>query len=208
MSSLLLRHGAKLAAVLAILALTIFALSLLLSTGDPSKPQGKPAADAGEVSKQQPRGSETFSIAPPIAPARKSVLAEPPTILPQALDANGSTAEGEERRLAILGSLQEAATTYSPEGIPLIEPSLYSSDREVREAAADALVVLGETGGAKALRKAAAKSRDPREAVALIERAEYLELPPAKLSPRDNQPDPARATAPALAPAPPTKLPR
>jgi hypothetical protein len=106
-----------------------------------------------------------------------------------------------------LGSLQEAATTYSPEGIPLIEPSLYSSDREVREAAADALVVLGETGGAKALRKAAAKSRDPREAVALIERAEYLELPPAKLSHR-KQPDTARATAPARAPAPPTKLPR
>ncbi len=208
MSSLLSRHGAKLAAVLAISALAVVTLSLLWSTADSTETQGNYAAPAREPAAQQPRGSETFSRAPPIAPARKSVLAEPPTILPQALDANGSTAEGEERRFAIVGSLQEAATSYSPEGIPLIEPSLYSSDREVREAAADALVVLGETGGAKALRKAAAKSRDPREAVALIERAEYLELPPAKLSPRDNQPDPARATAPALAPAPPTKLPR
>ena len=203
MSSLLLRHGAKLAAVLAILALTIFALSLLLSTGDPSKPQGKPAADAGEVSKQQPRGSETIREARPFAFANKSAAAEPPTTLPTlppASQENGPTAGGAEQRLAILGALQEAATTYSPEGIPLIEPSLYSSDREVREAAADALVVLGETGGAKALRRAAAKSRDPREAIALIERAEYLELPPATLSPREKQPAPARDASRPVAP--------
>jgi len=93
----------------------------------------------------------------------------------------------EEQKFAQLDNLQEAAITYSPAAIPLIEPSLYSSDREIREAAADAMVALGETAGAAVLRKAAAKARDPREAAALLERAEYLELPPGRLLLREKK---------------------
>jgi len=84
----------------------------------------------------------------------------------------------QEKRFTVIESLHEAAAMYSPEAIPLIETNLYSSDKEIRAAAADALVALGEVAGAEALRKAAKAAEDPREAVALIEKAEYLEIPP------------------------------
>lgn len=94
---------------------------------------------------------------------------------------NGADDPDEQEKSIMLTAIDEASVMYSPDALPIIEPMLYSNDREIRQAAADALIVLGETAGAEILRKAASQTKDPVEAVGLIEKADYLELPSASL---------------------------
>lgn len=172
------------------LALVVAASVLLLSREEPTPTQRVEPPPSPQASASAARPSvltETRASAAADRPARAPVLV---SVTEESVDP-----AAEEQKFALLNALHEAASTYSPEGIPLIEPSLYSSDRQIREAAADAMVALGETEGAKVLRQAAAKARDPREAVALIERAEYLELPPGRLLLREKNPNPTRAPA-------------
>jgi hypothetical protein len=60
----------------------------------------------------------------------------------------------------------------------VIEPYLYHADPEIRAAALDGVVLLGDGAGAKLLRTAAGKTTDPSEALRLKEMADYLDLPP------------------------------
>ncbi len=69
--------------------------------------------------------------------------------------------------------------TYSPEGLPTFEKLLASGEPDIREAARDGLVRLGENGGAALLRRASAKLTDPAEIQKFLETADYLELPSA-----------------------------
>jgi hypothetical protein len=79
----------------------------------------------------------------------------------------------------IKGNLYELSITYDPSNLPKIEPFLYSEDSEIREAAIDAIVLLGHSEGASLLREAANKMLDPRFAVSLLDKAAFLELPSA-----------------------------
>jgi len=179
----------KPALILGGLALLLGVIVLVFSRTHPAPVSASPPPDPRPTPSTVARPAmmaETRASAPP--PAEESPVPAPViSITEQVVDP-----AAEEQKFAVLEALHEAASTYSPEGIPLIEPSLYSSDREIREAAADAMVVLGETAGAAVLRKAAAKARDPREAVALIEKAEYLELPPGRLLLREKKSTPGR----------------
>ena len=69
--------------------------------------------------------------------------------------------------------------TYSPEGLPTFERLLASGEPDIREAARDGLIRLGEKGGAALLRRASAKLTDPAEIQKFLETADYLELPSA-----------------------------
>jgi len=81
----------------------------------------------------------------------------------------------------VLHTLGEAATTYEATSLPVIEPHLYSPDPEIRGAALNAVVILGDKAGAPLLRKAALSATNSAEAAELMDQAAYLELPPARL---------------------------
>ncbi len=79
----------------------------------------------------------------------------------------------------VLSAMNEAAITYDPASLPVIAPHLKSPDPEIRAAAVDAIVVLGDAAGSTLLRQAAKSARSREEASDLQQKADYLELPPA-----------------------------
>lgn len=84
-----------------------------------------------------------------------------------------------ESRAALLQEIEDMAVQYDARMLPQLEPLLSHSDAEVRAAAAQGIVTLGETAGAALLRRAALSAPTPEEAVRLKSQADYLELPPA-----------------------------
>jgi hypothetical protein len=84
----------------------------------------------------------------------------------------------------VMNKLHEASVSYDPSQLPLIEPHLRDPDPEIRAAALDAVVVLGDAAGAALLREAAKVAASAEEAENLEKTADYLELPPADLSKR------------------------
>lgn len=81
------------------------------------------------------------------------------------------------RHEAILLGIHQASIQYEPEQIQNIAPYLVHPEPEVRLAAVDGLIVLGERSAADHLREAAKQMNDPREAVTFLDAADYLELP-------------------------------
>lgn len=78
-------------------------------------------------------------------------------------------------------SIHEAAITYDSASLPTIAQYLTSPDAEVRNAAIDGIMLLGDAAGAPLLRQAALSTGNQLEAAELRAKADYLELPPAKL---------------------------
>lgn len=91
----------------------------------------------------------------------------------------------EDQRKMIFAKIEEASVTYDPKGLPLLEPYLLHPDPEVRTAALNGMIVLGEAAAAPMLREAAKKAPNPKEAVALTEAADYLELPAGSFIPAE-----------------------
>jgi hypothetical protein len=141
--------------------------------------------DTGEVSPPAASSSDivvaqtTYAELPPAPvafpePATAASSGVPPT-LREALQAD--TSRNEAAREVVLEAIEDASTTYSPEGFVVLSPLLNHPDREIREAAIEGMVQLGESSGAQILRAAAKKARDPRDAEEMIEAAEFLEIP-------------------------------
>jgi len=86
----------------------------------------------------------------------------------------------------ILDSIHEASIQYEPEQIPVISRYLVHPDQEVRTAALNGLIVLGERAAANNLREAAKQLEDPREAVTYLDAADYLELPSYRFNKRED----------------------
>lgn len=81
----------------------------------------------------------------------------------------------------ILEAIHEASISYDAKELPKIQPHLIHPDAEVRAAALEGVLVLGDAAGAPLLRQAASTLKDPREAVKFLEAADYLELPSGSL---------------------------
>lgn len=81
----------------------------------------------------------------------------------------------------ILEAIQEASISYEARELPKIQPYLIHPEAEVRAAALNGVLVLGDAAGAPLLRQAASTLKDPREAVKYLEAADYLELPSGSL---------------------------
>ena len=79
-----------------------------------------------------------------------------------------------EEVAAVIG---DAVMTYEPAGVAAIRPFLLDPDPEIRRAARDGLVQLGEADAVPWLREAASKLEDPAEVAALREAADLLSLP-------------------------------
>lgn len=171
----LLPVGLVLLALVAALVILAF-----LDTGvSPSTSAAKPAAAPPATAPKDPTialASEPASAPPTsITPARSDAPADTITTVDQALTAD--TANSEPARLAVLEMIDDATTTYSVEGITVLGPMLRHPDYEIREAAIEGMVQLGETSGSKTLREAARRTSDPRQAARMLEAADFLELP-------------------------------
>lgn len=81
----------------------------------------------------------------------------------------------------ILEHIQDAAISYSAEDLPKIQPFLTHSDPEVRAAAVEGVITLGDAAGGPLLRKAAEVAPSQAEADAMRKAADYVELPSASL---------------------------
>jgi hypothetical protein len=189
-----MKSSSKFAFLLGGLAFVVAVSVILFSREEPAPTQSSSPTPTKQTSASTARPSL-------YAETQTSKAASRPTRAPALVSFTEENVdpETEEQKFVLLDALHEAASTYSPEGIPLIKPSLYSSDPQIREAAADAMVVLGETEGAQVLREAAALASDPREALALIEKAEYLELPSGQLLFREKN---SNLTKPSAHPSP------
>jgi HEAT repeat protein len=73
--------------------------------------------------------------------------------------------------------IQEAIATYSAEGVPILKPLLLSPDLEIREQAIEGMKQLDAPEAAAALREAAKKVTDPRDRQAMLEAADFVDLP-------------------------------
>ncbi len=81
----------------------------------------------------------------------------------------------------ILGKIQDASITYDAAYLPVIKPYLLNSDPEIRKEAVNAMVILGDSAGGPMLREAAKQMSNAEDMKAMLEAAEFLELPPANL---------------------------
>jgi hypothetical protein len=95
--------------------------------------------------------------------------------------AGPATAQTSSPAEIVLGKIDDAIVTYSPEGVGVIAPYLSSGDPEIRAAAIEGLKQLDEPEGAKVLRRAAGSSTNPRDKKELLEAAEFIELPPVQV---------------------------
>jgi len=169
-SKLLVPVGLVLAAVVA--AIVIFAV---LDTSEPVVRQAVAedvSADiAGDIAVTYADLPTTGAGAGPDLPGTASAI----PALPEALAAD--TVNHEAAREAVLELIDEATVTYDVQGLAVLAPLLQHADREIREATIEGIVQLGETAGAKTLREAARRAKDPREAALMIEGAQFLEVP-------------------------------
>ncbi len=80
-------------------------------------------------------------------------------------------------REAMLEEINAASVTYDAKALPRIQPYLINPDPEIREAAKNGMIVLGDAAAGPLLRDASKKMATPQEAVGLLEAADYVELP-------------------------------
>lgn len=157
-------------ALVAVAVLVAFLIIVGLDTGDTTPPAAVASEDVAPT---------TYSELPaaPVSFVESSGAgrAEVAPSLQEALQAD--TTRDEAAREVVLEAIEDAMTTYSPEGFPVLTPLLAHPDREVREAAIEGIVQIGEPSGAAILRAAAKKARDPRDAEDMLEAAKFLELP-------------------------------
>ena len=146
--------------------------------------------DAPSTAATPPSASLPASHASPLAPAApatqlQSPAAPPAEAVPEKTSGSPDTGRdsapllADEARARLFADIEAAYTTYDAAALPRLTPLLHHSDPEVRAYAREGIVQLGHAAGAAALRAAARSARDPKEAVALQEAAEFLELPPA-----------------------------
>ena len=83
----------------------------------------------------------------------------------------------------ILTEIEDAAISYDAEELPILESYLYDPDPAIRAAALDGMLTLGDAAASPMLRAAAENAYTPHEAVAMLEAADFLDLPEGKLPP-------------------------
>lgn len=140
-----------------------------------------PVETISEVSASEVEGAET-GTSPPVASALSGVSPSPVVAQqPQTtwrsepgVDVAEPAGEGHARELE---RIEAAVVTYAVESLPALAVYLTHADAAVREAARDGFLQMGLTEGAAHLRAAADRVRDPREAVQLLDAADFLDLP-------------------------------
>lgn len=163
-------------------ALLVVVLFLNLRPGQKAPvPASPPPAPAPVVATANP--SVPLEIAPPpaiasepapSAPVRASAHTPTPTVsLPTTVIAPAT----DSSKAADLNIMHEAMISYDPANLPVIARYLEHRDKELRTAALNNMLQMGDKAAATLLRKAAETAATPQEAVAMLDAAAYLELP-------------------------------
>jgi hypothetical protein len=135
-------------------------------------PRPEPREEAAKLA-AKPRRPDAATMVGGASRAPIAALAPPRT--GEGLSARPGKAPARE----VLEVLSDAATSYDPAELPVIEPYLRDADAEIRQAALDSMIILGDAAGAPMLRAAAATAT-PAEAEKLLKAAAFLELPPRR----------------------------
>lgn len=135
----------------------------------------------------QPAPEPALATPPSPGPVEKVQVAPPPsspTPKPRPLVVKGiyNPPPLEGPHVAELTRIEDLSVTYDAREVPALAAFLNHDATEVRAAAIDGLIRLGSKEAAEPLRAAAAKVKDPREAIAMLDAADYLELPPMPAS--------------------------
>jgi len=156
------------AGVLLLLALTLVVVRL--------SPSSAPSANEvfAPVARSENRAVRNASTHQ--APAQESRIGQaiPP-------DESASAELAVIPRDAAIEKMHDAAVTYDPAELPVIGPYLESPDPELRAAAVEAMIILGDSSAGPMLREAALKLTAPEEILKMQQAADYIELPPANL---------------------------
>lgn len=81
----------------------------------------------------------------------------------------------------IIFKIDEASTTYDAAYLPVIKPYLLNADPEIRAEAVNGMLILGDSAASPMLREAAKQMTNAEDIKAMLEAAEFLELPRANL---------------------------
>jgi|GEM_PF-1435362 len=137
---------------------------------------------------QKPTDSKSEIVQP--KPQRKIADREDPALsadhpeLPQGLQPSALAMIRTEVEVdAVFNEIEAAAITYDAEELPILESYLFDPDPEIRQAALNGMLTLGDAAASPLLREAAENAYSPQEAVAMLEAADYLELPSGTLPP-------------------------
>ena len=169
--------------VLSAVALAVFGAFLLFRTNAPSP--AIPDAPRGSVA-STPVAS-TPSPPTPTAIAPPSVSAPPPRPASAATDSSPASSDAD------LARIESAVASGQAASLPTLAPYLVHSDPALREAAREGMLQMSLAEAAPLLREAAGKIKDPREAILLLDAADFLSLPTI----------PVAAGAPRRTPVPP-----
>lgn len=168
--------------------LTVSPPAVALSTSLEQLPPLPPAALAASAEPQATSATHSPVIPPPESPASKprqlvvkGVYNPPPLEGPHAAE---------------LTRIQDLSVTYDAREVPALAAFLTHDSAEVRAAAIDGLIRLGSKEAAEPLRAAAGKVKDPREAIAMLDAADYLELPPMPASMLRKRKEPKASATP------------
>ena len=139
--------------------------------------------DAAGPALQESKGTKKAAVAGP-GQSRNEADAKPVEFSPLSKSASASSAQTAPEMTShevIMETIDEAAVTYDPQELPKIQPFLLHPDPEIRKAAIDGMILLGDAAAAPLLRSAAKLAPSPEEAVAMNEAAAYVELPSGSL---------------------------
>lgn len=134
-----------------------------------------------------PKSPESGAVSEMTSGARMATAAASPSSgVKEGLDVTPGQMPLDDRpREDILEEIEQLSVSYDAKELPKIEPYLLHPDAEVRKAALNGMIALGDSAAAPLLRKAAAKAPTPQEAVSLIEAADFMELPEGSFISRD-----------------------
>jgi hypothetical protein len=121
-------------------------------------------------------GDKSPSTLTAVKPA-ESVSSSVPATRPEPQKPEAKTSAPLASQAVILAQIEDASVTYDAKALPLIEPYLLNPDPVVREAAMKGMINLGDAAAGPLLREASHHVSTPQEAVALLEAADYVELP-------------------------------
>lgn len=146
--------------LVAVLAVGVLMMVAFQAGGSPEKPGVPGAATPPAIA--LPAADQAASKPEPVAaPVSKLVPDDAP-------------------REVLLEAINDVAITYDPVELPKIKPYLLHPDAEVRKAALEGMVVLGDAAASPLLRDAAREVTSTKEAIEMMQAAEYLELPSAR----------------------------
>jgi HEAT repeat protein len=151
--------------VITALAVLFIPVSSAPSAAEPKQEPAKPA---------QTQATKNFNFGDTASGGAAAAAATSSAAASAAAGAK-SAASPKEQTLQVI---HDAMTTYSAEGVPILQPLLANPDPEIRGEAVEAMKQLGVPEAVAALRTAAKANKNPEERQAMLEAAAWAELPP------------------------------